>query len=83
MVGEKGHYKNIFHKTISGGAVKVRTMCMVGGDLNSSQPSADCSRHSNLAPTILITKYKGFLCDLLLLWEWQRRSVFELWGMMS
>ena len=33
---------------------------------NSSHPSADCSRHSNFpslfpAPTILVTKYKGFL----------------------
>ena len=41
---------------------------------NSSHPSADCSCHSNLpslfpAPTILVTKYKGFLCNLFLLWE--------------
>ena len=43
--------------------------------VNSSHPSADCSRHLNLpflfppAPNILVTKYKGFLCNLFLLWE--------------
>ena len=42
--------------------------------INSSHPSANCSRHSNLlslfpVPTILVTKYKGFLCNLFLLWE--------------
>ena len=41
---------------------------------NSSQPSADCSRYLILPslfpmPTILVTKYKGFLCNLFLLWE--------------
>ena len=42
--------------------------------INSSHPSADCSRHlilPSLFPmsTILVTKYKGFLCNLFLLWE--------------
>ena len=42
--------------------------------LNSSHPSADCSCHSNVpfffpVPTVLVTKYKGFLCNLFLLWE--------------
>ena len=40
----------------------------------SSHPGADCSRHSNFpslfpVPTILVTKYKDFLCNLFLLWE--------------
>ena len=39
-------------------------------EINSSHPSADCSHHSNApslfaAPTILVTKYKGFLGDSL------------------
>ena len=42
--------------------------------INSSHPSANCNRHLNLPSlfpvlTILVTKYKGSLCDLFLLWE--------------
>ena len=56
-----------------------RLICL--GHVNSSHPSDDCSRHSNLrslfpGPTILVTKYEGFLCDQFLLWEWQRRFIF-------
>ena len=42
--GERGHYKNIFHKTVSGG-VKVRTTCMVGGDLKGRHHP--CLSHKN------------------------------------
>ena len=39
--------------------------------VNSSHSSANCSCHSSLfpVPTILVTKYKSFLCNLFLLWE--------------
>ena len=41
---------------------------------NLSHPSVDCSHHSNVpfpfrVSTVLVTKYKGFLCDLFLRWE--------------
>ena len=56
--------------------------------INSSHPSADCSRHSNVpslfpAPTILVTKYKGFLGNLFCSGNSRGVLYFELRGMMS
>ena len=49
-------------------------MIIIRVPFDHDYPSADCSRHLILPslfpmPSILVTKYKGFLCNLFLLWE--------------
>ena len=84
---------NVFDLAASRGMVKgIKTikfpLIMINSNnisFNSSHPSADCSRHSNVpflfpVPTVLVTKYKGFLCNLFLLWEKKRSFIFWALG---